>query len=72
VEAAMQRVEYTQITQVRDPKTKEWYWSDHKNWKMFPIARLNKFAEEGWELAAAYSIEEGNRVIFILKRYPLL
>lgn len=41
---------------------------------MFPAARLNKEAEEGWELITAFSIvqlgrQEGH---FLLKRGPLM
>jgi hypothetical protein len=64
----MQKWEYTEFTQIRDPKTGDYHWSDHKNYKMLAIRRLAILSEHGWELAAAYPMDNGARIVYLLKR----
>jgi hypothetical protein len=64
----MQQWEYTQLAQVRDPKSGVYVWADHANWKMHAIIRLAKHSEWGWELAAAYPLDNGDRIVYLLKR----
>jgi hypothetical protein len=70
----MKQWDYTEITLVREKKTREQYWTDHRNWKMHPIKRLDDLSEVGWELAGTYTTETEteSRVSFLLKRRVLL
>jgi hypothetical protein len=60
--------EYTEVIQIRDPETGHYHWADHKNWKMAAIIRLRDLSEHGWELGAAYPLDNGDRIIYLLKR----
>jgi hypothetical protein len=60
--------EYTRVIQVRDSETGRYHWSDSRNWKMDEIIRLRDLSVHRWELAAAYPIDNGDRIIYLLKR----
>ena len=64
----MQQWEYREVVQVRDLNTGAYHWSDHKNYKMAAIMRLRNLSEHGWELGAAYPLDNGDRIIYLLKR----
>ena len=70
----MKNIEYTEITLARQKKSREQYWTDHRNWKMHPVVRLTDMSESGWELAGTYTTEteSESRISFILKLHVLL
>ena len=49
-------------------ETGEYHWRDHKNYKIPAFIRFRDLSEHGWELAAAYPMDNGDRIVYLLKR----